>query len=318
MEIDINKELEEATRHFKKNIPKELLKLTSINLLLKDTIVDYLIIILSILIYPHAIIWIKILLIIIIVSRLHSLGVIIHDLTHLPIKKKNYKVIIIEVLAAYPVGTTINAMRYHHLRHHKDSGMLEDPYFHHFKSFNKNHFIIKILRILVGFILIPSWILRSFIGGFCLLDTRLRILYARIFMEHKGEINNKDLDEIEQCCKEDIKQIIYLTILFFSIIKIAGLSLFFQLYIIPILLTGIVSYYRLLKEHTYTRVYNRELNTIIKTTNDHNTNSVFKFLLAPRNIGYHVAHHLHPQVGYRGLKKIRNFYLKFNKEIYNG
>ena len=36
MEIDINKELEEATKHFKKNIPKELLKLTSINLLLID------------------------------------------------------------------------------------------------------------------------------------------------------------------------------------------------------------------------------------------------------------------------------------------
>ena len=39
-------------------------------------------------------------------------------------------------------------------------------------------------------------------------------------------------------------------------------------------------------------------------------------LLIPTNIGYHIAHHLHPHLGYRHLKKIKDYYFKHNKEIY--
>jgi len=315
-EINIYHELEETTRIFKNNIPKELLKPPIINSLLKDVLIDYIIIILSMILYTFSFFAIKILLLVIIVSRLHSLGVILHDLTHMPIKKKNYKIIILEILAGYPIGTSINAMRYHHLRHHKESGMETDPYFHHFKNYNKNNILLKIFNIMIGFILIPSWILRSIFGVVCLLHPKLQILYAKKFLEHKGEIRIQDLNEIRQCCQEDIKQIIYLSVLFFMCIKLAGFNLFFQLYIIPILFTGVISYYRTLKEHNYKRVYDRKLITLINITNNHNTDNFLKFLLAPRNIGYHIEHHLHPQVGYKYLKKIRNHYLKYNKDIY--
>ena len=63
-----------------------------------------------------------------------------------------------------------------------------------------------------------------------------------------------------------------------------------------------------MKEHIYIRVYDRDTNTIIKTTRDHNLKGWGKFLLAPRNIGYHTIHHLHPQVGYRYLPDLRNYY----------
>ena len=316
MEININKELELTTEKFKKNIPEDLLKPTDLNLLILDTLFDYIVIFLSILLYLNSTLILKIISIIIIVSRLHSFGVILHELTHLPMKKKNYKIIILEYLVGYPVGSTLNAMRYHHLRHHKDNGMHNDPYFHHFENYEKNHILIKMINIFIGFILIPSWILRSLIGGWCLLNKNLQIIYAKLFFEHKGELKPSDLDEIRECCKEDIKQASYLIIMFLIIFKIAGLNLIFQLYFIPILITGIVSYYRLMKEHDYTRVYDRKLSTVINITNDHNINNPLSFLLAPRNIGYHVAHHLHPQVGYRNLKKIRDYYLKNNKKIY--
>ena len=316
MQIDTNDKFEEALNDFKRNIPEKLLIPTNINLLIRDAVFDYIVIFFSVLLYLNTVLFVKFILIIIIVSRLHSFGVIVHDLTHLSKNIRNIKVIVLEFLVGYPIGTSINAMRYHHLRHHKDNGMHTDPYFHHFENYKNNNFIVKFLNIMVGLFLIPSWILRSVFGGFCLFHENLQILYARIFLEHKGEISKKDLEEVIQCCRKDIVQAIYLSFLFFVIIKFAGISLFIQLYFIPILITGVISYYRTMKEHEYTRVYDRKLSTVINITNDHNTKGFLKFLLAPRNIGYHIAHHLHPQVGYRHLKKIKDYYLKHNKEIY--
>ena len=57
-------------------------------------------------------------------------------------------------------------------------------------------------------------------GGFCLFHENLQILYARIFLEHKGEISKKDLEEVIQCCRKDIVQAIYLSFLFFCNYKI--------------------------------------------------------------------------------------------------
>lgn len=58
------------------------------------------------------------------------------------------------------------------------------------------------------------------------------------------------------------------------------------------------------------------METIIKTTIDHHLNGIMKFFLAPRNIGYHIVHHLHPQVAWYHLPRLREWYLRNHPEIY--
>jgi len=306
---EIRKELKKSHNFIQRNVPKKLLKKTNIDHLLLDAIIDNIIIILCCVIYVHSFLFLKIMCIVVIASRLHSFGVIVHELTHLPRNIKGLKIRLIEILTAYPIGITINAMRYNHIRHHKDSCMETDPYFHHFENYDKKNILIRILYIFIGIILIPSWIIRGFFGILCLFSSKLRIVYARVFMEHKLEINKSDLREIYQCCKEDILQSIYFILLLIIIIlNPSYIEHVIYLYLIPICILGILAYYRLMKEHIYIRVYDRDTNTIIKTTRDHNLKGWGKFLLAPRNIGYHTIHHLHPQVGYRYLPDLRNYY----------
>ena len=306
---EIQKELKKSQNFIQKNVPKKLLKKTNIDHLLLDAIIDNIVIFLCCVVYFYSIIFVKLICIVIIISRLHSFGVIVHELTHLPRNIKGLKIRLIEILTAYPIGTTINAMRYHHIRHHKDSGMGKDPYFHHFEHYSQKNIFIRSLYIFIGIILVPSWIIRGFFGIFCLFSRRLRIVYARVFMEHKLDINKSDLREVYQCCKEDILQSIYFISLIVVIaVNPSSIEHVIYLYLIPICIVGIISYYRLMKEHTYTAVHDRSTDSIMKSTYDHNITGWARFILAPRNIGYHTVHHLHPQVGYRYLPDLRNYY----------
>ena len=56
-------------------------------------------------------------------GRFHALGVILHDAAHMPLRRKSAAIRVVEVLCGYPIASTLNAMRYHHLRHHRDSGI---------------------------------------------------------------------------------------------------------------------------------------------------------------------------------------------------
>ena len=83
MQIDTNDKFEEELNDFKRNIPEKLLIPTNINLLIRDAVFDYIVIFFSVLLYLNTVLFVKFILIIIIVSRLHSFGVIVHDLIHL-------------------------------------------------------------------------------------------------------------------------------------------------------------------------------------------------------------------------------------------
>ena len=56
--------------------------------------------------------------------------------------------------------------------------------------------------------------------------------------------------------------------------------------------------------------------TIIQTTKDHNLTGITRFFLAPRNIGYHIVHHLHPQVAWYALPELRKWYLRNHPDLY--
>jgi len=292
------------------DVPKELLKGPDLFQIAIHAIVDwsivlgciYLMLNTSTLLYP---IWI-----VLMAGRLHSFGVLIHDLSHLNPKKKSLSFRVLETILGYPIGTTANAMAYHHLRHHRDTLMNNDPYY----KINKKCSTPKRLALTIGkgSIFIMFWVTRSLIGSLAYYIPSLRTQYARIFLQ---DVSNKDLsqhDEVIRCAKEDR----YLALFQLGILTCAltlAPVLFYTYYIVwPV--AGIFCIYRLLIEHVYDVVEDRSVYTMIESTFDHHTSAFDQILIGPRNIGYHCIHHIHPQVGFHHLPELQNWYLENCKQ----
>ncbi len=293
---DINKSL----------VPQNLLGPASLHYLFKLLVFDWTIILFcSTLMYfgPYYLIPIFVLLI---GGRLHGLGVIMHELSHIN-KKKNISVRTLEVLAGYPIGTSINAMAYHHIRHHKFASTDLDPYFKLNKkcsSFNK-----LILSFKQGMFFIPFWIIRSFYGSLSFYIPALRKSYSRIFLQ---ALENKDFStckEIRICASEERAIAIFHTLLF-----ILALNFHFILfcYYLALPVAGVLCIYRLLSEHEYD--LSKDTNNLLENTFDHHTSIWGNILIAPHNIGNHCMHHIHPNVGLQYLNDLRKWYLKNSQE----
>lgn len=304
-------ELEESLCFKKSNIPKNLLAKPILNMLIKHAIADWGIIIALCILLIFLPGWCYPFIALLLASRYHSFGVILHDIVHMPMKKKTLKFRVLEVLTGYPIGSTINAMRYHHLRHHKDSGMHTDPYFK--KGVNESK-LIKNLFIFRGIILIPFWIIRGIYGTLAYYIISLRNGYARVFLQEKSGKDCIYSPEVIQCASEDRGQLAFHIILFSTIYWAP--SFFIYCYGIPILISGIFAGYRLMNEHFYIETSDRKLETIIATTRDNHLSGFLKYFLAPKNIGYHIVHHLHPQVAWYNLPELRKWYLQNYSDIY--
>ena len=210
---------------------------------------------------------------------------------------------IIEFLTGYPSGTSANAMKYHHSRHHQNTCMDVDPYFK--KSVSSKTWV-KTFYALRTCILIPFWHLRPLLGILAYYVPRLRTAYARVFLQDKSE--NTDFEnskEVISCCFEDHFQLVYTL----SLAYVLYSTHLIAFYLISVALTGLAAGRRLIKEHQHELVHSRDVQTVLQTTNDHGLRGLGRFFLAPRNIGYHKVHHLHPQVAWYNLPKLRKWYM---------
>jgi fatty acid desaturase len=239
----------------------------------------------------------------VVTSRLHSFGVVIHDAVHMPMREKPFRIRLLEVLTGYPIATTLNAMRYHHIRHHRDSGMATDPYF---KRGLERRPALQLAYTLRGLVLIAFWTLRGLYGSFAYYLPALRNSYAFAFLQDRSGKDLTNSREVIQCAAEDRWQL--LCHLAFVPVVAAWPRLFLYAYFVPALLAGLFAAYRLMMEHAYMSASDRRLETIISTTSDHNLRGPGRFFLAPRNIGYHIVHHLHPQVAWYELPRLRRWY----------
>ena len=84
----------------------------------------------------------------------------------------------------------------------------------------------------------------------------------------------------------------------------------------PVSIAGLLAARRLLIEHAYERVTDRRIETIIRTTNDNHLGALGAAVLAPRNIGCHIVHHIHPQVRLGALPRLREWYVRAHPGIY--
>lgn len=256
--------------------------------------------------------WLYPVLALLVAGRFHALGILMHDCAHMPMRGKDLAVRVLEVLCAYPIATTMNAMRYHHLRHHRDSGMTSDPYFKSGLEGRPWKYALNVLR---GIALIPFWTLRVPVGLLAVVWPRARNVYGRVWLQDRSGQDLTDSREVVDCGKAELGQGLVQALVITAIVLFPTQMLWG--YVVPVTITGLLAAWRLLEEHNYERAHDRKLATILRTTNDHHLDRwIDKLLLAPRNIGYHVVHHIHPQVSLTHLPAVRAWWLEHHADVY--
>jgi fatty acid desaturase len=238
-----------------------------------------------------------------IAGRLHALGVVLHDVIHMPRGAKTPSIRAVEIIAGFPIGSTVEAMRYHHLRHHRDLGLPADPYLKSWVGQSTFRFWVMSLRY---FLLVPLWIVRGVYGSLAAYLPGLRNSYGKLFLQDRSGEDLINSREVIACAQEDRWQTLFY-------VALALLTAFYPrwmtaYYILPLVLAGYFAGYRLLVEHIQEPNQDRSPESTIRSTRNHHLGWIGRLLLAPHNVGYHLVHHLHPQAALENLPKLQGWY----------
>lgn len=272
--------------------------------LLRYAATDWLVIVVTWAVLWRGPAWLYPLGLLVIAGRLHALGVVLHDACHMGRRAHTAGLWLLQLLAAYPIATTMEAMRYHHLRHHRASGMAEDPYF---KEGVSTDATLRMLYRLRGLLLVPVWIARGYVGTVALVVPALRPAYARFLLQDRSGTDVAGSAEVQACLHEEPKQALFFTVVFVAAWQfpaIVGWG-----YLVPLVVAGAFNVNRVIIEHVHVRCADRRPATVIATTVTHDWGALGKLFLFPRNIGFHVVHHLYPQAALECLPALQRWHL---------
>jgi len=247
--------------------------------------------------------WFYPLWVLLLAGRLHALGVVLHDVVHQPRRAKTPLVRVIEIISGYPIGSTVEAMRYHHLRHHRDLGFPGDPYLKSWVGRSKTRLWVMSLRY---FALAPLWVVRGVYGCVAAYVPSLRNSYGRLFLQDKSGKDLTNSQEVIDCALEDRWQ----TVFYACVGLLFAIRPYWMMayYIMPLVIAGYSAGYRLLVEHVQEPNQDRSPETTMRSTRNHHLGWIGRLFLAPHNVGYHLAHHLHPQAALENLPELQQWY----------
>ncbi len=285
----------------RRDVPPELLARSTVPQLLRMSLEEWAMIAVLCAVVILAPWWTYPIVLVPLAGRYHALGVILHDAAHMGSRSTTGRRVL-EVLCGLPLATTLAAMRYHHLRHHRDSGMSTDPYFKD-GEVTWWWWIVHTLR---GALLFPFWTIRALVGVAALGLPSLRNAYARVFLQDRSGLDLREAAEVIACARAEVRQVAFQVAVAIAIVRAPGIMLW--CYLLPVILASVISARRLLIEHHYESVADRRAETIMATTRDNHLGWLGAFVLAPRNVGYHVVHHLHPQASLVVLPRLRAWY----------
>lgn len=212
---------------------------------------------------------------------------------------------LLQLLAGYPIATTLRAMRYHHLRHHRHSGSAKDPYLRIGISDSLRR---RNLRRLTGLLLVPLWIARGFFGTMALVLPRLRNTYGVVFLQDRSRCDLTQNREIRSCLRAEPAQAGFFVLVGALAWNYPAPVLI--MYFLPLALAGAVNVNRVIVEHVHVLCADRRPETVAAITVTHSRSLLARILLFPRNIGYHVVHHLYPQAALETLPELHAWYLR--------
>ncbi|MDZ4081679.1 MAG: fatty acid desaturase, partial [Bdellovibrionales bacterium] len=251
--------------------------------------------------------------VLVIAGRFHALGVILHDAAHSRRSPRNTGTLF-SVLCAYPIATTLEAMKYHHLRHHHFYGTELDPYLKR-NSKLRNQFVASVLSVSVTFFkasaLVPVWIVRPVVAIAAMRFSRIKTFYQRALLQDR-EQDLRDSQELTECLNAEAGQlgfwIALLSVVYMlTIFSALEATTAFKFYFLPLWLAGFVNVWRVLFEHDHS--FRKSINQQqdieqVWATTARISVPGFDWFFAPRNIGFHQAHHLYPTVGLKDLPQL--------------
>jgi len=240
----------------------------------------------------------------ILAGRFHALGVILHDACHMGRRARGLGIAVLQLLAGYPIATTLEAMRYHHLRHHRYSGMAADPYLRIGISTSWRR---RTARRIIGLLLVPFWIVRCFFGTVALVVPRWRNIYGRVFLQDRSQKDLTHSRELAACLRAEPLQALFFVLVGTAAAAEPAPALMF--YLVPLILAGAVNVNRVIVEHIHVRCPDNHPDTIAATTVTHAGRLWARLLFFPRNIGFHLVHHLYPHAALESLPDLHAWYL---------
>jgi len=135
-----------------------------------------------------------------------------------------------------------------------------------------------------------------------------------VFLQDRAKADLRGSREVIDCARAEFGQVVFQTAI------VAGAMVYPRQvllgYIVPVSLAGLFAARRVLIEHNYARVSDRSVETTIAATNDNYLGLMGAVSLAPRNIGYHIVHHIHPQVRLEALPRLRDWYERRYPALY--
>jgi len=237
-----------------------------------------------------------------IAGRLHALGVVLHDACHMHAKRRSAATRVLEILAGYPIATTLAAMRYHHLRHHRFSGMRLDPYLKPGISSDRWR---RNARRTLGLLLVPLWILRCFYGSIALLVPSLRNSYGRWFLQDRSQRTLTRDPQVLDCLRSEPGQAVWFVMIAFILWIYPDIVITY--YLIPLLIAGALNVNRVIVEHEHVQCPDRRPESVLATTHTQKPGALGRAFLYPRNIGFHQVHHLYPAVALECLPALDSY-----------
>jgi fatty acid desaturase len=229
----------------------------------------------------------------IVASRLHALGAILHDACHSRGRSKTARWWVVEALAGWPIASTIEAMRYHHIRHHRDSGMRSDPYWSPLIARGP---FMRALLTLRGALLPFWWTLRAFVAPVALVLPGMRNFYGRAFLQDRSGRDLRNHAEVILCARADLAQALAHCV---GCAVIVWFKLpFVSCYLLPWMLGGMLNARRVIVEHSSAEIFDRLPATTFANTRTHDAGWLINAFQYPHHIGLHQAHHVMPAISF--------------------
>lgn len=235
-------------------------------------------------------------------GRLHALATVTHDATHLGRRERQRPLmLLVEVLAAWPVATTVPAMRAHHLRHHRRTNLVTDPYFWPWLRRGRHAYVVAWLLMMLVY---PHWVIRAFSGVLARLVPAVRRFYTERTLFRYEEIDER---ELVACARADTKLALALLAVAAATFRWPGVMVTY--YFIPVAVTMALNGYRFLTEHNVADVPDASPASVLRSTRNSVNTWFQRHFVAPHALGYHILHHLHPEVTYRALPRLHRWYM---------
>lgn len=232
--------------------------------------------------------------ILIVATRQHALGIIMHDATHYRLfSHLGLNDWMSDFFCAFPIGLTTEGYRFEHLRHHVNTNTDNDPYWILFKEDSIWHWPKT-----------PSKAIFVFLGDLLGWNAWKNLLLIGRWSAYRKILHPKLVPGLSRI------EVIRL-VLFFSILvpAIWYFNLFFPilwLWILPAFtVTILMTRVRTIAEHL-------ALDTSDELSDTRHVDGTWieRLTIAPLNINYHIDHHMFPSVPQYNLPKLHKELLK--------